>query len=110
MMINNAKQYLKNTDPNATIKSTDDKPLNAFDISNVLSIVTGKLKEDIIKRVFEPYFTTKHQSQGTGIGLYMSEEIITKHMDGVLEVENTSYEFEGENFIGALFIITMPLK
>ena len=40
----------------------------------------------------------------------MSEEIITKHMDGVLEVENTSYEFEGENFIGALFIITMPLK
>ena len=48
MMINNAKQYLKNTDPNATIKSTDDKPLNAFDISNVLSIVTGKLKEDII--------------------------------------------------------------
>ena len=70
----------------------------------------GGIKEDIIKRVFEPYFTTKHQSQGTGIGLYMSEEIITKHMDGVLEVENTSYEFEGENFIGALFIITMPLK
>ena len=70
----------------------------------------GGIKEDIIKIVFEPYFTTKHQSQGTGIGLYMSEEIITKHMDGVLEVENTSYEFEGENFIGALFIITMPLK
>lgn len=48
MMINNAKQYLKNVDPNAPIKSIDDKPLNAFDISSVLSIVTGKLKEDIV--------------------------------------------------------------
>ena len=79
------------------------------------SIVTvrdnaGGIEKEYLDLIFEPYFTTKHQSQGTGIGLYMSEEIITKHMDGVLEVENTSYEFEGENFIGALFIITMPLK
>ena len=70
----------------------------------------GGIKEDIIKRVFEPYFTTKHQSQGTGIGLYMSEEIITKHMDGELNVQNTDFEFEGKRFTGAMFIITLPMN
>jgi signal transduction histidine kinase len=70
----------------------------------------GGIKEDIIKRVFEPYFTTKHQSQGTGIGLYMSEEIITKHMQGELTVQNVDYEFEGKRFTGAMFIITLPMS
>lgn len=48
MMINNARTYLKNQDPDAKFSSIEDKPLNAFEISNVLSIVTGKLKEDIV--------------------------------------------------------------
>ena len=52
----------------------------------------GGIKEDIIGRVFEPYFTTKHQSQGTGIGLYMSQEIVSRHMNGELIVENITYE------------------
>ena len=42
----------------------------------------GGIKDEFINRVFEPYFTTKHKSQGTGIGLYMSEEIITKQLNG----------------------------
>jgi len=70
----------------------------------------GGVNEDIIKRIFEPYFTTKHQSQGTGIGLYMSEEIITKHMDGELTVQNVDYEFEGKRLIGAMFIISLPFN
>lgn len=68
------------------------------------------IDETIINRVFEPYFTTKHQSQGTGIGLYMSQEIISRHMKGSLEVENTSYEYEGNTFTGALFTIKLPLS
>lgn len=48
MMINNARTYLKNQDPDANYSSIENKPLNAFEISNVLAIVTGKLKEDII--------------------------------------------------------------
>jgi len=64
---------------------------------------------DIINRIFEPYFTTKHKAQGTGIGLYMSNEIITKHIHGTLKVNNVSYNFEGNNFSGALFIIEIPL-
>ena len=48
----------------------------------------GGVPNDIINKVFEPYFTTKHKSQGIGIGLYMSKMIIENHMDGNLSVSN----------------------
>jgi signal transduction histidine kinase len=43
----------------------------------------------VLGRIFEPYFTTKEQGKGTGIGLYMSKLIVEKHMDGFLSVENS---------------------
>lgn len=70
----------------------------------------GGIKNDIIERVFEPYFTTKHKSQGTGLGLYMSQEIVTRHIGGILEVVNNTYEYKGFTFTGALFTIKLPLK
>ena len=65
----------------------------------------GGVPENIIDRIFEPYFTTKHQSQGTGIGLYMSEEIVRTHLNGILSVENDTYEYDGIKYVGANFII-----
>lgn len=59
----------------------------------------GGIPEDIIQRIFEPYFTTK--VKGTGIGLYMSYRIITEKMGGTLFVENISE--------GVCFIITLPV-
>jgi C4-dicarboxylate-specific signal transduction histidine kinase len=62
----------------------------------------GGVPSDIISKIFDPYFTTKHQSQGTGLGLHMSSRIVTESLKGDLTVENTKY--------GAKFSIILPLK
>ncbi len=69
----------------------------------------GGIPQKILSRVFEPYFSTKHQSQGTGIGLYMSEEIIVKHMQGRITVDNKVFTYKEEEFKGAEFTIEIPL-
>lgn len=74
--------------------SKDDKQINLSIRDN-----GGGIREEYIDRVFEPYFTTK-ESHGTGIGLYISKEIIHKHMKGTLSVKNGSS--------GAIFSITIP--
>jgi len=68
------------------------------------------IQENTKKRIFEPYFTTKHKAQGTGIGLYMSQEIINRHMKGTLETDNVSYQYKDHNYQGACFKISIPLN
>lgn len=59
----------------------------------------GGISEEIVQKVFDPYFTTKFHAQGTGMGLYMSKIIIEKNMNGLLSVAN-----EGD---GAVFTIKL---
>lgn len=65
----------------------------------------GGIKEDIIHRIFEPYFTTKFKDHGTGIGLYMSLEIVKRHLNGFIIAKNVTFSHTYINYKGACFII-----
>ena len=109
-VLNNAKDEL--------IKSEDNKNRSIFidlykDNQNMIIKIkdnAGGISDDIIDRIFEPYFTTKHQSQGTGIGLYMSEEIIFKHLKGEISVCNKETIIEKNTYKGAEFFISIPIE
>ena len=105
-ILNNAKDEL--------IKKEDQKLFIFIDVflenENLCICIkdnAGGIEDSVINRIFEPYFTTKHKSQGTGIGLYMSEEIVVKHMKGKLTVRNVDFIYENINYIGAEFKIVI---
>lgn len=70
----------------------------------VISVLdhAGGINPENFEKIFNPYFTTKEQGKGTGIGLYMSKRIVTEILDGSLEAKNS------EN--GAEFVITLKNK
>ena len=100
-IINNAKDILiekeiKNSKIIISLISKDDKAIITIEDN------AGGIPESIIDRIFEPYFTTKHQTQGTGLGLHMSYQIITESLGGNLYAQNSD--------IGAKFYIELPLN
>ena len=93
----------------ALLSNNIENPLISITIKkkdkSAIIIITdnaGGIPEDISGKIFEPYFTTKQKTNGTGIGLYMSQTIIHDHMQGSLNFSNTA--------IGASFKITLPIK
>lgn len=103
-LLNNAKDalcsyYGEALDANKWIRVSIEKK----DQFIVLSIEDngGGIPESIMERIFEPYYTTKEEGKGTGIGLYMSKMIIEQNMKGKLEATNHQF--------GACFKIFFPI-
>ena len=83
-LLHNAKENFKEKqikNRNIIIK-TENRTISVYDNG-------GGISEDIIDKIFEPYFSTKSEKNGTGLGLYMSKTIIEKHHNGKFTVLNT---------------------
>ena len=107
-ILNNAKDILIEKDIKSKkllVKVSQDEHYNICEIYDN----AGGVPQDIIKKIFDPYFTTKHQSQGTGIGLHMSKDIIQSSLNGILDVQNREFKIEEEKYFGACFIIKLPI-
>ena len=109
-IFNNAKDALKED----TLSKDNRYLFISSSLENEKAIIKIKdnargIPEKVIAHVFEPYFSTKHKSQGTGLGLHMAYNLIVDGMDGTIEVSNLSYQYDNKSYIGAEFEITLPL-
>ena len=101
IILNNAKDVLVSQNiKNPTIIIGVQNTANNLLIS--LCDNGGGVEDTIIDNIFEPYFTTKHKTQGTGLGLYISKVIIEESMRGDITVSNSKD--------GACFTILLPLE
>ena len=107
-IFNNSRDALENQNLDEKLILIDINESSDFITINIKDNARG-IDSDIIDRVFEPYFTTKHKSQGTGIGLYMSQEIIVKHFKGTIRCYNIKYEYENRPQEGVNFEIKLPV-
>jgi len=106
-IFNNAKDVLKEIDESERLFFVTVEK-QAGNIVIKLTDNAGGIPIDVLPRIFEPYFTTKHKSQGTGIGLHMTYNMIVDGMHGNLEASTVTYEYNGVTYQGAEFKITLP--
>lgn len=97
---------LKNAKEALDAKKTQDAYIHVNIESSTDCIVIlvcdngGGIDENLLERIFEPYFSTKDAKTGTGLGLYMSKTIIEKHLYGIIRASNSDK--------GACFTVTLP--
>ena len=103
-IVNNAKDAFKE-------KNQDCKQiiLKTIQEGNLIKIEVidnaGGINKDIKSKIFDPYFTTKHQSQGTGLGLYICVNIIEKYFNGKITIEDVDAIIKNNFYRGTKFII-----
>ncbi|MFT7002971.1 MAG: PAS domain S-box-containing protein [Sulfurimonas sp.] len=98
-IITNAKDALVSSEietPMINVRVYEDDEYINIEISDN----AGGIDAEILPKIFDPYFSTKGDLNGTGLGLYMSKVIIENHLNGTLDVKN--------NDEGACFTVSLP--
>jgi signal transduction histidine kinase len=94
-----AKKQAGNFDPTVTVSTKREENQLLITIrDNGLGI-----SESVRQKIFQPFFTTKPTGQGTGLGLSLSYDIITKVHDGSIELNTVDGEY-------AEFILSLPIE
>ncbi|WP_198304811.1 sensor histidine kinase [Arcobacter vandammei] len=110
-IISNSKDALiSNVDKNDRIIKIVVNSKKDFLFVNIIDN-GGGIPLEVMPKIFEPYYTTKYKSAGTGIGLYMSKQIIERHIKGQLSCKNIKQKMIDDRvFSCASFTIKIPLK
>jgi len=110
-LIQNSKDaIIKNIpDDKSRLIFIDTKIENGF-ITIQIKDNAGGIPQRVIEKIFNQGFTTKGEDGGSGIGLYMTKQIIQNHMDGEICVCNEEYIYENHKYKGALFTIKFNLN
>ncbi len=103
-IIVNARDAFTNKKELANRRIAIDIRHKAHQINIFIRDNAGGIDKGIINRVFEPYFTTKGDGEGTGIGLYMSKLIMQRSFDGDVVALNIE---ENGLVVGAEFELTI---
>ena len=105
-IFNNAKDALEEVkEPNPLIFIT-----TYIKNDNVIISIkdnAGGIPIEIISKIYDPYFTTKYKSQGTGLGLHMTYKLIDEGMHGKIEAHNVIYEHNDKIYKGAEILIIL---
>ncbi|MGD9553857.1 MAG: ATP-binding protein, partial [Arcobacteraceae bacterium] len=102
-IINNAIDAFEDVTTEKFIFIQTQQTSNAIVIS--IKDNAGGIDPNILNLVFDPYFTTKEFSKGTGIGLYMCKEIVVKHLHGKIDVKNVEFDYKEKSYKGCEFTI-----
>ncbi|MEA3513711.1 MAG: ABC transporter substrate-binding protein [Campylobacterota bacterium] len=106
-ILNNSKDALISSDVSEKLIFIDLEK-SVTDVTVSIKDTAGGIAEEILPKIFDAYFTTKHQSKGTGLGLYMSYQIIANSFNGELSVKNETFTYNDIKYKGAKFTIKIP--
>ena len=90
IMLSNAKDALVHTEkksPSVLIKTSSEDNHTLIEVCDN----GGGIDDKLLDKIFEPYFTTKYKSTGTGLGLYIAKVVIEESLHGELSVRNSQH-------------------
>ncbi len=111
-IINNAKDAINDRSilNNNGVIIIKTKKMDHQYYSVIIQDNAGGIPENIVNKIFEPYFTTKNQSFGTGIGLSMAHTILVEQHNAQINVSNNKIIHNDKEYIGACFTILFKLN